>query len=55
MLHCIFRPDLLWGTQQMIHPISKAALKAHASDRLKELARPKKNFLRVVKLLLNFL
>lgn len=37
-------PKLVWGNQETILPISKAAMQTEASPRLGELAVPKKNF-----------
>ena len=49
-----FRPTLLWGTQQMITPPTRAALNAQCSNRLNELAKPKKNF-QLGTIMVNFL
>lgn len=39
-----FRPPLTWGNQESMRPLSKTALNATASQRVCELATPKKNF-----------
>lgn len=38
-----FRPRVTWGDQSTIEPISSAALKAEASERVRFLATPKRN------------
>ena len=39
----IRRPTLQWGNQDTIWPVTKAALKAQATDRVVKLAESKKN------------
>ena len=39
----IRRPTLRWGDQDTIWPVTKAALKSQATDRVIELAGSKKN------------
>ena len=38
-----FRPSLVWGNQEPMWPISRAALKAVASERVETMARSKTN------------
>ena len=37
-------PSLVWGNQETMWPMSRAALSANASERLMALATPKKDF-----------
>ncbi|ESO96959.1 hypothetical protein LOTGIDRAFT_214487 [Lottia gigantea] len=37
-------PDVSWGTQEMLWPVTKTAKQAEASRRVRELATPKRNF-----------
>ena len=43
-MYLFFSPKLEWGNQEMMWPVSDAALKAEPTERLERLATPKKNF-----------
>ena len=38
----VVRPRVMWGTQDMLTPVSPQALKGKASPRTQELAKPKR-------------
>ena len=39
-----FRPRVMWGTQEMMWPVSPNAMTGSATPRVKTLATPKKDF-----------